>query len=93
MVNLLDFSLYLCFSVFKVLFSVFVSVESFFMVYSVGAQAGLTRMLFSLFISLRMRGSILLRMGSLFCIFYNVVCVRIGGCVVHNLCDGRVAIL
>ena len=37
MVNLLDFSLYLCFSVFKVLFSVFVSVESFFMVYSVGA--------------------------------------------------------
>ena len=63
-VNLLDFSLYLCFSVFKVLFSVFVSVESFFMVYSVGAPAGLTRMLFSLFISLRMRGSNLLRMGS-----------------------------
>ena len=63
-VNLLDFSLYLCFSVFKVLFSVFVSVESFFMVYSVGGPAGLTRMLFSLFISLRMRGSNLLRMGS-----------------------------
>ena len=63
-VNLLDFSLYLCFSVFKVLLSVFVSVESFFMVYSVSAPADLTRMLFSLFISLRMRGSNLLRMGS-----------------------------
>ena len=64
MVNLLDFSFYLCYFVFKVFFSMFVSVVPFFMVYSVSAPADLTRMLFLLFISLRMRGSILLRMGS-----------------------------